>query len=553
MFLDVADAFQKQQGTPEALASGMQIFGRSFQNLIPLLAGGREGLEAAADEADRLGITLSTEAGQQAEQFNDNISRLTTALNGLWQKLATDLLPELVELTDGFVSAASQGDTLKNVADGISGALRGMARAATVAYGSLGTLRAEMASTELVGRQFSPVDGVKSLINGGSYREPYEALARERARLAGESQRYQQQVRDALNPKAGGPVFAGDGNDPSGLFRRSEAQVAAERAQQAQAALAAAARKEAEAAAAASKAAGAAATAARNAEAEAARERANAERELAEAIRESEKAERDLLQNMIEAEQVRMGWLRQVEDLTAQLDGPAAEAALRWGRAIAAADAALATGALNAQEHAKHVENLGREYEETLEKVNAKSSEMTVHAEQAARNMQDAFADFLFAPFDGGLKGMVSSFAEALRKMAAQAMASQLFKAIGNWAGGTGTGWGAALGGILNGTRANGGNVASGGTYLVGERGPELLRMGGQGGTVVPNHALGGGGVNVQIINNGPPVQAQASRSQGPDGAEIIKLVLSAVAEDVGGGGMVAGAMKGRFGLREAM
>lgn len=40
---------------------------------------------------------------------------------------------------------------------------------------------------------------------------------------------------------------------------------------------------------------------------------------------------------------------------------------------------------------------------------------------------------------------------------------------------------------ILGG-RAAGGPVRAGGTYLVGERGPELLRMGAQGGAVVPNH-----------------------------------------------------------------
>lgn len=42
------------------------------------------------------------------------------------------------------------------------------------------------------------------------------------------------------------------------------------------------------------------------------------------------------------------------------------------------------------------------------------------------------------------------------------------------------------------GRRASGGPVAAGGTYLVGEEGPELLQMGASGGNVVPNHALGG-------------------------------------------------------------
>lgn len=47
--------------------------------------------------------------------------------------------------------------------------------------------------------------------------------------------------------------------------------------------------------------------------------------------------------------------------------------------------------------------------------------------------------------------------------------------------------------------RAAGGPVLPGGTYLVGEKGPELLRMGGGGGTIVPHDQVGGGG-NV-IVN----------------------------------------------------
>lgn len=42
----------------------------------------------------------------------------------------------------------------------------------------------------------------------------------------------------------------------------------------------------------------------------------------------------------------------------------------------------------------------------------------------------------------------------------------------------------------IAGSFANGGYAESGKTYLVGERGPELLRMGSQGGTVIPNHAI---------------------------------------------------------------
>jgi hypothetical protein len=69
------------------------------------------------------------------------------------------------------------------------------------------------------------------------------------------------------------------------------------------------------------------------------------------------------------------------------------------------------------------------------------------------------------------------------------------------------------------GARASGGPVAGGGTYLVGERGPELFTPG-TSGNITPNNALGGGGITVNV-NGGDPnsiVRAlqQYVRQSGP-------------------------------------
>lgn len=55
----------------------------------------------------------------------------------------------------------------------------------------------------------------------------------------------------------------------------------------------------------------------------------------------------------------------------------------------------------------------------------------------------------------------------------------------------------------FRGARANGGPVMGGGTYLVGERGPELFTPGASG-NITPNNALGGGGITVNV-NGGDP------------------------------------------------
>ncbi len=52
-----------------------------------------------------------------------------------------------------------------------------------------------------------------------------------------------------------------------------------------------------------------------------------------------------------------------------------------------------------------------------------------------------------------------------------------------------------------DGPRASGGSVRPGASYLVGERGPEILTMGGQRGFIAPNEALGGGGFGTVVLN----------------------------------------------------
>ncbi len=55
----------------------------------------------------------------------------------------------------------------------------------------------------------------------------------------------------------------------------------------------------------------------------------------------------------------------------------------------------------------------------------------------------------------------------------------------------------------ISGARANGGPVMSGGTYLVGERGPELFTPGSSG-SITPNGAMGGNTITVNV-NGGDP------------------------------------------------
>ena len=114
----------------------------------------------------------------------------------------------------------------------------------------------------------------------------------------------------------------------------------------------------------------------------------------------------------------------------------------------------------------------------------AATDEMSEYAKQAARNMQDAFADFLFDPFEDGLKGMLKGFIDVIRKMMANQIAAQLFGSA------QGIGFLSFLG---IGTSASGAPAMAGAPRLVGERGPEII-VPRSNSNIIPNHKLGGSG-----------------------------------------------------------
>lgn len=126
-------------------------------------------------------------------------------------------------------------------------------------------------------------------------------------------------------------------------------------------------------------------------------------------------------------------------------------------------------------------------------KVDKVSTQMTEFARVAAQNMQNAFAQFLFDPFEGGLRGMLSNFVNILRQMVAQIIAQQILLAFFRmFTGGTGfmADFANAAVSSIEG-RAIGGPVSKGSPYIVGERGPELF-VPNSSGSIVPNNKMGG-------------------------------------------------------------
>lgn len=128
-----------------------------------------------------------------------------------------------------------------------------------------------------------------------------------------------------------------------------------------------------------------------------------------------------------------------------------------------------------------------------------KLTQLTVFAEEAARQMQQSFAAFLFDPFQDGLRGMLKGFVDMIRQMVAQLLAQQLLLAFLTPFKGTAGILGQMYGALDK--KATGGPVSKNTPYIVGERGPELFVPGSSGG-IVPNNALMGGGMTIAPVYN---------------------------------------------------
>jgi|GEM_PF-1676470 len=103
---DAADRLSKMPDGARKTALAFELFGRSGTNLIPMLNGGRDSLQAMMQEARDLGLVLDAKTGKSAENFNDNVSRLSKTVRGLSLQASAALAPALEAVTDRIVQAS---------------------------------------------------------------------------------------------------------------------------------------------------------------------------------------------------------------------------------------------------------------------------------------------------------------------------------------------------------------------------------------------------------------------------------------------------------------
>ena len=147
-------------------------------------------------------------------------------------------------------------------------------------------------------------------------------------------------------------------------------------------------------------------------------------------------------------------------------------------------------------------------YQQYLQSTEDMAAYAATQFSNLTSGLEEAFTNFVMT---GKLsfKSLINSILADVARMAAQNIVKGIFGAVF----GTGSG---IFTSMFGGPRANGGPVQAGKTYLVGERGPEMVRFG-RAGTVVPNSRLmeGGeyGGGMTQVVYNISAVDAPSFKA----------------------------------------
>ena len=125
VFYETIDALGKVKNETERDAMSMDIFGRSAQDLNPLIIQGSKTLKAYADEAHNMGYVLDDEALSALGAVDDAYQRLQKTQEGVKNQLAVEFAPYLEEfygdvttmVKDGGKAIKDSGMLLETVGD----------------------------------------------------------------------------------------------------------------------------------------------------------------------------------------------------------------------------------------------------------------------------------------------------------------------------------------------------------------------------------------------------------------------------------------------------
>lgn len=107
---EVAQRFSGWDDGPAKAAMAMRVFGKSGEDMIPLLNLGTAGLQSMAAEAKALGAVYGADVAKNAADFNDNLKKIKLASEAAAIAMSGPLVKALGDVSAGFIEAKKSGE-----------------------------------------------------------------------------------------------------------------------------------------------------------------------------------------------------------------------------------------------------------------------------------------------------------------------------------------------------------------------------------------------------------------------------------------------------------
>lgn len=568
----------------------IEVFGERFgSQLIPVFAEGAEGIHRLMEEAQRLGIVMDAEAAEAARRFNDNLDAVKKSGERLVITLGNSLLPEVKQISEAMRDAAADGGVLKAVWIGFGGiaentvgkqwratfkgvaaeALESLAKVqqaagnmfgASVSRQKAGALWKEIADmspkpaaappkagkggdTETLVEQMRAFESLKDRVArqgknsfqlammeadrlgmSGKMRDEFSALASQLKDKEAKAPKRKFVMQDNVDSTLGvvdKNFFAATGMTYEQSQEKDKAdQLAGQQADHLMAKSEEAFKKKQEHAAFEISLIG----------------KTAAEQAL---LNEERRIDVELEREIFALYQ--NDKLKNRDELIAQV-----AQAYRLG-ASAAKDFARSQADLADKRSRDWTVGAVDGLNSYIDAASRAGTSTANAVSQGFRMAEDVLTNFVRkGKLD--LRGLAEYAADQFIRIR---MVQPLMRDVADWSKGINfSNIGSTIASWFGGARAGGGDVDAGMTYLVGEKGPELLRMGASGGSIVPNHALGGD-LTVNVYN-APSTPRVTQRSDGRGGSQIdivFEQIDSYLANNIAGGTGPTSAVLDRLGL----
>jgi hypothetical protein len=138
---DVANWFQRTTDGAAKNYAAMEIGGRGFKKMIPLLNDGAEGMKKWSDESDALGKTVDDNTAKMAEKFVQSLNTIKAAGDGLANQLTKALLPSLQAISSQLADALKSPDSdIHKMIEGIAMIAKWFIDLVAIAAGAFGEI-----------------------------------------------------------------------------------------------------------------------------------------------------------------------------------------------------------------------------------------------------------------------------------------------------------------------------------------------------------------------------------------------------------------------------